>query len=130
MIKEFCKPLVFSCLLFLIPLFFALNYKMYYLAGAFGLLVVTSIFNHSKLFIPLANYIDQVVVQIISVVLSILAFFVIAPREPLLGISAGSCGIAAGLIYKFKNHTGHHVLLHIVGALGFTLYVVGMHKLK
>ena len=109
---------------------YALNYKMYYLACAFGLLVVTSVFYHSKLFIPIVDYIDKVVAHTISVVLTILAFFVIAPREPLLGISAGCCGIAAGLIFKFKNNTCHHVLLHIVGALGFTLYVVGMHKMK
>lgn len=93
------------------------------LASAIGLVIATSIANHSHVSVlqPWAKYVDRAVVQVISATLTISAF-TMAPQ--LLYVSAGSCGIAAGIIYKFKRHKWDHVLMHVVGAAGFSLYCI------
>ena len=91
------------------------------LASAIGLVIATSVANHSRISAlqPWAKHIDRAVVQVISVTLTVSAF-TMAPQ--LLYLAGGSCGIAAGIIYKFKRHKWDHVLMHFVGAVGFSLY--------
>jgi hypothetical protein len=123
------RSLVFSSLLFIIPLCVAVKNKLPILASVFGLLVLTSVVNHAKIYRPISLYVDQIVVRTVTSVLMICAFVVVAPYSPWLGISAGLCGVLAGYIYLNKNKMSHHVMLHVVGAVGFTLFVLGYSQI-
>lgn len=124
------RPLVLSSLLFCIPMFCAMYFQFFILAGGFATLVVTSLMNHGKICLPASKIIDCVVAQTLCVSLSLLAFLWIAPKHPIVGIAAGTCGVLTGIVFFFKQNTLDHIYMHIVGALGCTLFVLGFLKMQ
>ncbi len=121
--------LAFSSLLFLIPVYLAYIYNMPALVILFACLTITSILNHGRILRPMSNTIDKLLAKTLTIVLTISAFVLLAPHQPLLGISAGCCGILAGIVYKYETQKVQHTLVHVIGAIGFSLYVVGMSRI-
>ena len=124
------KPTAISSLLFSIPLITSLYYNQIFHALHFGILIVTSILNNGRIFKNetihwYAAKCDRLFARILTLTLTYRAFTIISMCSPMYGITAGSCGILAGYIYKNKRTTADHIILHIVGTIGFTFYVIG-----
>jgi hypothetical protein len=109
------KPLAISSLSFLVPAFVALYRDRLCISSCLFVLVATSLANHQ---FGIAKNVDRFYARTFTLVLTCDAFARGGGH-----FYAGVCGIAAGLMYKFRRNVYHHVLMHVVGAIGFTIYV-------
>lgn len=95
-------------------------------------LVITSIFHHGLSYEhPQLKWVDTVYASFLTGLLTLCA---ISFGRGLFSIASALCGIVDICIYVFiktkcpKNCTQLHMLIHFVGALGFVLFVIGIHR--
>ena len=114
--------LVYSSALFLVPAVLALVKSNWLLASLFGVLTGTSVLYHGGVGGEIIQKVDTVYAQLLTIALTSSAFYRAVVDFSAVFAVAGTSGVIAAVIYKAKFP---HVGVHVVGAMGFSLYVAG-----
>lgn len=120
-----------TSILFLVPCFVALEMRVYWFFVLMLALVATSICYHGKIGnVSVCRWIDTCYASTLAIVFTCMALYMTQYNS--IFLYAGCSGLMAIITYILSKLFAYtnilHMLVHMFGSLGFTLFVIALGK--